>query len=370
MKRYIKYYTLALCFSWWFGLASSSLQAQCTWLQVQIGQNLAGNTLSVYVKPNLDVNSLPCTIWSTGSQITIRWPQVASANPVSATTFNATAMGFSQNVGIGPNGAIGADGGDGYYYIQFTNDGIGTQALLSSGNQEIFNVVFTASSTPAFEFVQTGVSTVFGNTDPAIFMGGQNVFGNFVPSGPFPVEWTHFSARSIYGREVELSWGTSVEINNDYFQIEKSVDGQVFESITKINGKGNSSEKQEYNYVDKQYVADLVDYRLKQVDKNGLFEYSKVEQVNLEHVLLSQLRFEVSPNPAHDKVSFKLLGKATGEEEPILIDTFGKKVYNENFDLGKGELSLSVANLSEGMYYAFILSKDGKQYPVGRFLKQ
>jgi len=181
----------------------------CNWLQVQVGQNLAGNTLSVYVRPNLDVNSAPCNIWSLGSKVTIRWPEVSGNNPVSALVFNATAMGFTQNTGLGPGGAIGTSGGDGFYYVQFTISGSGIQPLLSSGNQEIFNVVFTSSSTPAFEFVPVGTPTLFGNTDPAIFMGGQNVFDNFIPSGAFPVEWTHISARGLNGREVDLSLGTA-----------------------------------------------------------------------------------------------------------------------------------------------------------------
>lgn len=375
MKRYkirnIKIHALALCLFWWGGMIFSPLQAQlCNWLQIQVGQNLAGNTLSVYVRPNLDVTSAPCNIYSLGSQVTIRWPEVSGNNPVTALTFNATTMGFAQNTGLGPGGAIGTTGGDGFYYVQFTNSGSGIQPLLSSGNQEIFNVVFTSSSTPAFEFVPVGTPTIFPNTDPSIFMGAQNVFDSFIPSGAFPVEWTHFSARGINGREVELSWGTAIEINNDYFQVEKSVDGQVFETIGKVKGIGSTQEEQSYAYLDEEYVGELVFYRLKQVDKNGVYEYSKVEQVKLENSQLSELTFEVSPNPASEFVHFELQGVASGAYQLLVVDSFGRNVLMENFDLKKGVFKMSVSHLSEGMYYASLLSKAGNSYTVGKFLKQ
>ncbi|MDW3648634.1 MAG: T9SS type A sorting domain-containing protein [Bacteroidia bacterium] len=371
MNRLVKPYILVLCLFWFGILLPIPAQAQfCNWLQVQIGQSVTGNTLSVFIKPNLDVTAAPCNIWSLGSQITMRWPAVLGANPVSSITFNGTAMGFAQNTGLGPGGAIGSDGGDGYYYVQFTNSGSGLQALSAAGNQELFNVDFTASSTPAFEFVPTGAGTIFGNTDPALFMGGQNVFDSFIPNGAFPVEWTHFAARGINGREVELNWGTSIEINNDYFQIEKSVDGQAFEKIAQIEGAGNTTEKQEYFYVDKAYVAERVFYRLKQVDKNGLFEYSKVEEVKLENSFLSNLRFEISPNPAVDFVNFKLQDQAKGAYEVLVVDAFGKQILRESFDLEKGVYQMQVGNLSEGMYYASLIGKDGNQHSIGKFLKQ
>lgn len=363
---------LALLFILLGGITSAKLYGQCSGnINVQIGQTIAGNTVSVYLRPDVNVNPTvaPCHIWGGSSQITMRWPAVLGANPVSAITVNPTLMNFAQNTGLGATGAIGSDGGDGYYYIQFTNSGFGTINLTANLNEEIFNFVFTASTPPAFEFVAAGTPTTFGNTDPVLFFASQDVFDSFIPNGTFPVEWTHFSARGMNGQEVELSWGTAMEINNDYFQLEKSVDAQVFKSIAKIKGRGNSYEEQSYTYLDKDYVGEKVFYRIKQVDKNGEFEYSKVEEVRLDNSVLSDLTFEVSPNPASDFVSFSLQGKASGEYKLRVVDAFGKEVLKDIFNLDQGEFRMAVGHLSEGMYYASLMSEKGVSYAIGRFLK-
>ncbi|MEM6801557.1 MAG: T9SS type A sorting domain-containing protein [Bacteroidota bacterium] len=356
-------------FGWGTGIPQARAQL-CNWLQVQVGQAQVGTTVSVFLQPNLDVNTLPCMIWSLGSQITMRWPAVAGNNPITALTFNGVEMGFTQNTGLGVGGAVGTDGGDGFYYAQFTNSGSGNLPLSAAGAQEVFNFTYTATSTPIFEFVPTGTTTIFGNTDPAIFMGGQNVFDAFIPNGAFPVEWTHFAARAVNGRSVELAWGTALEINNDYFQIEKSIDGQVFEQIARVEGAGTSGEKREYFYVDQKYVADKIYYRLKQVDKDGAFEYSKIEEVRLENSLLSELRFEISPNPALDEVQIKLLDKAIGSYHILIVDAYGKEVNRAAFDLENGLFSMEVTGLSEGLYFASLIGENGNQYSIGKFLKR
>jgi len=152
--------------------------------------------------------------------------------------------------------------------------------------------------------------------------------------------------------------------------VEKSVDGQVFETIAKVKGIGSTNEEQTYAYLDEEYVGELVFYRLKQVDKNGVYEYSKVEQVKLENSQLSDLIFEVSPNPASEFVNFELETVASGEYQLLVVDAFGRKVLMENFDLKKGVFKMAVSHLSEGMYYASLLSKTGNSYTVGKFLKQ
>jgi len=90
-----------------------------------------------------------------------------------------------------------------------------------------------------------------------------------------------FFAGNITTEGVLLSWSTSNEINNDYFAIERSTDGVSFDNIGETDGQGTSSHLSEYEFVDKAPKDGSNYYRLKQVDYDGQFTYSKIIGVNV-----------------------------------------------------------------------------------------
>lgn len=73
-----------------------------------------------------------------------------------------------------------------------------------------------------------------------------------------------------------LYWATATETNNSHFEIERSQDGKIFETIGKVFGKGTSLEKNEYEFIDENLSSKVVYYRLKQFDFDGSFTYSKI----------------------------------------------------------------------------------------------
>jgi hypothetical protein len=90
---------------------------------------------------------------------------------------------------------------------------------------------------------------------------------------PLPIELLSFQAQAEQ-EKVQLRWVTTAEINNDFFTIERSKDGQQWEDIFIIPGAGNSSQTLRYTEVDEQPLAGLAYYRLKQTDFNGEFSHS------------------------------------------------------------------------------------------------
>jgi hypothetical protein len=90
-----------------------------------------------------------------------------------------------------------------------------------------------------------------------------------------PIELLNFSGECA-DTKVHLNWQTAVEVNNDFFVVDKSVDGSAWTSITTI--KGGAASKG-YSYVDEQPTTPVSYYRLKQVDKDGAFSYSPVIHV-------------------------------------------------------------------------------------------
>jgi len=82
-----------------------------------------------------------------------------------------------------------------------------------------------------------------------------------------PIELIQFKATKV-GAYVQLDWSTATEINNDYFTVERSVDGENFEVILTEKGAGNSSTQKDYRRYDEQPRVGYNYYRLSQTDFN------------------------------------------------------------------------------------------------------
>ena len=95
-----------------------------------------------------------------------------------------------------------------------------------------------------------------------------------------PVELTTFSASKI-GSTVKLTWNTATEINNFGFEVERSVINDNWTKIGFVNGNGNSSSPKSYTFEEKNLTSGKYSYRLKQIDNNDSFEYSKTIKIDL-----------------------------------------------------------------------------------------
>lgn len=101
---------------------------------------------------------------------------------------------------------------------------------------------------------------------------------------PLPVELVSFNAVSKDNTTVQLNWLTALEINNDFFGIEKSDDAVSWNTIANIQGVGNSTIMQQYSYTDKNPATGANYYRLRQCDYDGTCKYSDVAMVNVSNV--------------------------------------------------------------------------------------
>lgn len=96
-----------------------------------------------------------------------------------------------------------------------------------------------------------------------------------------PVGLEYFIAQARDDDKVEMQWGTASEVNNNFFVIEKSTDGNYFEEAGKIEGAGNSSVHLNYFFIDENpFRSDISYYRLKQVDYDGTVHYSWIVSVS------------------------------------------------------------------------------------------
>lgn len=157
-----------------------------------------------------------------------------------------------------------------------------------------------------------------------------------------PVELISFEANALEN-SVALTWITASERNNDYFTLEKSVDGEIWSELSKIEGMGNSTSKNNYGFLDENEGHNQVYYRLKQTDFNGEFKYLKTIIFERE---LANFEVELFPNPVQNQLTIT----ANSLIEKLLITTnLGQIVYFEsNIPAGKTVLNLDF--LSTGNY--------------------
>jgi hypothetical protein len=99
------------------------------------------------------------------------------------------------------------------------------------------------------------------------------LFGSFSVQANPVINSLYVSKNSSH---VVLTWSTVQELNSDNFEVQRSYDGSYWSVVSIMLGAGNSGKAQQYSFTDKNMTAAVVYYRIRQVDINGRYEYSKV----------------------------------------------------------------------------------------------
>lgn len=168
-----------------------------------------------------------------------------------------------------------------------------------------------------------------------------------------PIELGYFQAHSDQ-KQVELSWQTLSETNNDYFAVEHAVDGRNFEEITKIPGAGNTYDLKQYSYIDRMPFDGTNYYRLKQVDFDGRFTYSDIVVVVMGTKHNTPL--EAFPIPAIDRVTLAYHGKDKGTVQVEIYDWQGNALWAKEIPVSKGNnaIPLNLIPYEAGIYLVAI----------------
>jgi uncharacterized repeat protein (TIGR01451 family) len=153
-----------------------------------------------------------------------------------------------------------------------------------------------------------------------------------------PVSFIEVSAKRASANTATIQWTTAWEISNDYYSIERSIDGVTFVELARVKGKGTTTRQTTYQYTDEDILPVTYYYRIAQTDDDGTVSYSAVVKLvsNATPVI------SLMPNP-YSKETFLVLEAA--EDAPIQIivsDITGKIVFqsgqyrtNEKVALGQ-----------------------------------
>ncbi|QQS37217.1 MAG: T9SS type A sorting domain-containing protein [Ignavibacteriales bacterium] len=184
-----------------------------------------------------------------------------------------------------------------------------------------------------------------------IFAGTLNGLWRRPLSDIIPVELTSFTATNK-NNTIDLNWVTSSETNNRGFEVQRSND-EDFESIGFVEGNGTTIESKSYSYIDREVATGKYKYRLKQIDYDGTFEYSKVVEVEVSSPSTFSLE-QNYPNPFNPttKIIFNLAVESIVSFK--IFDILGQEIMsvpNKNYSSGSHTMSLDGSSLNSGVYF-------------------
>ncbi|MDF2448719.1 MAG: hypothetical protein K0R26_1223 [Bacteroidota bacterium] len=184
-----------------------------------------------------------------------------------------------------------------------------------------------------------------------------------------PVELLYFNAVLNDNEEVQLTWATESEHNNDYFEVEKSADATNWMLVGKIVSEGNSVNQTTYSIIDKNPLKSLSYYRLKQVDLDNTFIYSHIVSVDLTKGI--EQIMNVRPNPSKGLIYYDYISTSNGLIEIEAVDFTGETVWKNHTIVEKGNnnLSVDITHLTSGVYLLKIKIPESGKTLVHKIIK-
>jgi hypothetical protein len=219
-----------------------------------------------------------------------------------------------------------------------------------------------ADATGSYQFPIVQRTNLKGFSEFGI--GGYSGDGNVLNDAPLPILLSSFTS-VIKGHDVDLKWSTDKETNNSGFDVERaevSSKNLEYRKIGYVKGNGTTNSPVNYTFEDNKLNSGKYNYRLKQIDYNGNFEYH-----NLTSIVDVSLptKFNLSqnyPNPfnPNTKVDFDL--PFDSKVNIVLYDMTGRQVktlVNETRTAGYHTIQFNASDLSSGMYFYRIIVRRG-----------
>ncbi|MFI5406690.1 MAG: T9SS type A sorting domain-containing protein, partial [Nitrososphaerales archaeon] len=174
-----------------------------------------------------------------------------------------------------------------------------------------------------------------------------------------PVELVSFTAKNE-NNKIKLNWSTATELNNNGFEIERSIDNKEFITRGFVKGFGTSTEPHDYTFTEDALNGKLY-YRLKQIDYNGDYNYSNIIEINSFYASNFEL-LQNFPNPFNPttKIKFTIASVVASESKQShqvtlkVFDILGNEIailVNEEKPIGSYEVEFDGKSLPSGIYY-------------------
>ncbi len=172
-----------------------------------------------------------------------------------------------------------------------------------------------------------------------------------------PVNLLFFDA-DLKGNDVLLTWTTSSEQNADKFNVQRSIDGDNFETIGSVKAAGNSNIRKNYNFTDANINQNMgrIYYRIQSVDLDGR---SKVWDIRTVKLRADVYTLNIVPNPAQDVVRISVAALVSANTQLNIYNIMGQSVYSQNFTPAANtpnNFEVDLSAYSKGIYQVVVRS--------------
>ena len=344
--------------------ASSVAGAQCQGSQGTV-------TLNIFSSHSIDIdgggndfrfrNGLSTIfLYGLGSN---RFIQIGSTTPLGANKYvGRLANGYA--ITAGQNFVAGA--GDTFLCKDFG----GIQGNFPPGHSSTDNYIGIKKGT-TLGFIRVQVLTCPSGTKTfrIVDMGYDTNSAASVNAGDcaaLPVEMLFFRS-ALVENGIQLNWSTATELDNEGFEIQRSVDGRLFHKIGWVPGHGTTQEQQTYSFTDESLQPNVrYYYRLKQVDTDGQFEFSPMTSEMIKDANQVEVG-DFYPNPVSTGFPLAWLQLNVPEAQQGIFQVYNSKgalvkEFEEALHEGQNRLSVRMDGLVAGQYYVKIQIGDKLEY--------
>jgi hypothetical protein len=324
---------------------------------------------SIYKGGNGDGFSTNCYVQASNSALSIY-------NGGNADGFSTLCYVQNDNIALSIYSGGNADGFSTLCYVQNDNPSL---SIYSGGNADGFSTLcYLQNDNPSLNIYYGGNSDGFStscylqndNTLLNIYKGGiadgygVGCAGTQANPIPLPIELISFTGQ-CESRNVILKWSTATETNNDFFTIEKSMDGATWEIAGKLPGAVNSYTQKNYTFTDNNSYGTITTYyRLKQTNTNGSYSYTGILYV--DNCNNNYNGFSVYPNPNNGE--FIILAKQITDNTSLEIYNNLGQLVNKT-TLKETSTKISLASEAIGIYQIMIM-EDGSKVFTAKIIKQ
>lgn len=282
-------------------------------------------------------------------------------------SFESSNTGYQYDMEVFPNG-----------FSDVTADRLGSWRVLK--HEDTYGA---DPSLPSVDWRPEIESLVSNISDLTTFTRNMGCYlGNGVPGGIYsnfshftmgmshsnsalPVKLLFVKADPMGKHRIRVSWATSLEIDNDGFEVQRSTDGINFSNIGWVEGHDNSTETHNYVFDDRVSSNITYYYRLKQIDNDRDFEYSEVVNAKLNEGESSSSDYSLFPNPTSNEV-FVTVEDPLDEITVKLFDLKGKLVYDNIFPVEQNgvtkTVSINMASILPSGAYILNATTNGTQF--------
>lgn len=291
-----------------------------------------------------------------------------TANLYDNTVTMITAAGATSLFGTTGNGptAITIDAADNIYTA---NGSSGNVSKISPAG--ISTIIGTTGNNPVSITIDASgniyTANNSNNTVSKLIPSGISIFGSTTPSNAaststnniyvLPVNLVYFTVINKNCSAV-LSWQSAAEINSSYYGIETSKDGAIFTEVVRL-ATNNSVNGATYAYSFNEIAIGTIYYRLKMVNTDGHYTYSKIIVIKANENCIVSGQQTVSPNPVNDFVTVK--GLVNGDHL-TLMNSAGTIL--SSIEVRSSQQRLNISQYASGVYLLLMETPDGNTHSV------